>query len=209
LLSEVTMLRLAKSARLTIKRDFYSRTEKTVILGLVFVLLIFISSSNNYYTYAADQTNAKVEILGLHTDPALVRVNDTFAINAVVLNNSTSAKVTLEFLGCGGSPLSAVFDKNVKIDNRSCNIVTIGRIIELLPQQSVNVHAPDYLHTYRALKAGNTTATVTLQYGIENNNNNNNTFSSVQHSSTSKPFVFPIIKRFVPTPCPIPDRPCL
>jgi hypothetical protein len=188
------MVRLAKLTMLPIKSEFYSRMQKIVILGLAFELLIFISSSLNYYTYAADRSNAKVEILGLNTDPALVRVNDTFHINAVVLNNSTGDKITLEYLGCGGSPLSAVFDKNVKIDNRFCNLMTLGRIIELLPQQSIIVNAPDSLHAYRALEAGNTTATVTLQYGIENNN----TYTSAQHVSKSKSFVFPIIKRFVP-----------
>jgi hypothetical protein len=198
------MLRLASSTSVPDNRKFHLPIRK-VILGLAFVLLMCMASSNNYYAYAASRTNAKVEILGLHTAPELVKVNDTFTISATVLNNSTNNKITLEFLGCGGSPLSAVFNKNVKVENRFCNIMTIGRVVELLPGQSISVNAPDYLHVYRASKAGNTTAAVTLQYGVENNN----TYTSVQHMSKSKSFVFPIIKPIKFPFCPLPGRPCL
>ncbi len=154
---------------------------------LAFVLLMFIFLSNNYSAFAASPPKDTVEILGLHTLPEIVKVNGMFTIDAMVLNNSTNKKITLEFLGCGGSLLSAVFEKNVKIENRICNIMSIGKVVELLPQQTITIDAPDYLHVYRASKSGNATATVTLQYGVENSN----TYSSVLHSQNQSLLNFP------------------
>src|SRR5689334_860776 len=99
-----------------------SHRYKRGIFGIALILAIIISVSGNHLSYAATSKiqskstimrikEPNIDIYNLHTIPNIVRVKDAFYINATVLNNST-AKINLDFPGCGGSPLSATFDKN-------------------------------------------------------------------------------------------------
>jgi hypothetical protein len=169
---------------------------KKRIFGIALILAIIICASSDHLSFAATSgiqsksTNMRikepnVDIYGLHTVPDIVRVKNTFRINATVLNNSTN-KINLDFLGCGGSPLSAVFDKNIKIEKGVCNVMFVGHTIELEPQKAVTVSGPDYLTIYRAIKSGSTTANVTLNYHIFDTSNNGVEINA----SKSKTFMF-------------------
>jgi hypothetical protein len=190
------MTRLTKTDKLAYGNVVYSKELKIAFFGTFLVVVVLLSLLNNTFAYTRQlgiQTmNArimepKIEVFGLHTVPNIVRVNDTFYINATILNNSTN-NIKLDFLGCGGSPLSAVFDKNVKIEQRFCNIMFNGHTTELAPQHAVTISGPDYLTEYRAIKSGSTTANVTLNYGILDNSSNDGALKA----SKSKTFTFNI-----------------
>jgi hypothetical protein len=163
------------------------------------VLAIVMCMSYSCFAYAAFQVDQRImepriEIYNLHTIPDIVRVNETFYINATVLNNSTN-KISLDFVGCGGSPLSAIFDKNVKIEKRFCNALFISHTDELLPQQAVTVSGPDYLTVYRAINPGSSTANVTLKYNVIDTSSGGNTIQA----SKSKTFTFNVCLCLPPT----------
>jgi hypothetical protein len=125
-----------------------------------------------------------VEVAGLHTMPPIVVVHSTFGIGAIVINLSPS---TIMFIaGPCDKSLSATFNKNVLIKH-SLRCLIAAHLVKLRPGQEALVTGPNISGIeYQAVAAGQTTASVTFHYQIENGHS----------ASVTKQFVFTISPSF-------------
>jgi len=90
--------------------------NKNQILAFTLLGLFFIAPYLK--SIQADNTN-NVEILNPQVQPATIKVGDTFAINATLVNNSPNTINVHN--GCGG-PFSVVFDSHAAVDlKKICN----------------------------------------------------------------------------------------
>lgn len=138
------------------------------LIGLLFLVADSFSSPLPY-AFAQQLPNAakgqqQVLLQNIHTLPANIHVGDNFIIGATVINNSPHA---ITFI-CGpcSSPLSAHFDRNVKVENGvSCYAAAI--LVTLQPGQSADVTGPTSGVLYKAISSGRTNAVVTFNYDIK------------------------------------------
>src|ERR1700704_4513130 len=94
---------------------------------LAFILLGVLLISPYLKPIQADNANT-VMILNPQVQPAMIKVGDTFAINATLVNNSPNT-INVQN-GCGG-PFSVVFDNHATVDlKKICNWMAIRIILK-------------------------------------------------------------------------------
>lgn len=97
-----------------------------------------------------------------------IKVGDTFAINATLVNNSTNT-ITVKN-GCGG-PFSVTFDGHAKVElNKVCNWMAIQIILH--PGENITGSSLASNLAYRAIAPGTGNATITFSYVIDNKTSN-------------------------------------
>ncbi|HYL65489.1 MAG TPA: Hint domain-containing protein, partial [Candidatus Limnocylindrales bacterium] len=107
-------------------------------------------------TYAFGQG---VNVVNLTTTPSNVHVGDSFRINATIVNDSPNI---IFFSGGCQSPLTAIFDANVEINQEiGCYAISNNA---LRPEQNVTVSGPSSGTIYTASSVGRTNANVTFSY---------------------------------------------
>jgi hypothetical protein len=147
-------------------------------LGLFFISL---------YMLPAQAIPNSVDMLDLHVQPTSIKVGDTFAINATIVNNYNNT-ISIHN-GCGG-PFSVVFDNHAKVEvKKVCNFMAIQIILK--PGANVTLTSLASNLDYKAQTAGMTNANVTISYTLANQTGTNMTFSGKTYS-ISKPLVFSI-----------------
>lgn len=107
-----------------------------------------------------------VYLRDLRADPMTVKILGTFRLSATVVNNSTKA---ITFVGGCESPLSATFDKHVRIEhNIGCLAI---QHITLDAGKSKEISGPSSGTIYRAQEIGMANGNVTLTYnnGVSEN----------------------------------------
>jgi hypothetical protein len=145
---------------------------------LVFTLLGLLFISPYLKPIQADNTNS-VEILNPQVQPATIKVEDTFTINATLVNNSTN--IIFVHNDCL-SPFSVTFDNHATVDMKEvCRWAAIQEMLK--PGQNMTVTGPGSNLAYRAITAGTANATITFSYGIQNASNS---------TSLSRSFLFTI-----------------
>jgi hypothetical protein len=158
--------------------------NKNQILALVLLGLLFISPYLK--PIQADNTNT-VKILNPQVQPAIIKVGDTFAINATLVNNSTNT-INVQN-GCGG-PFSVVFDNHATVDlKKICNWMAIQIILK--PGENITGTSLSSNLAYRATAPGTANATITFSYIVGNQTSHNLSFDK-NATSISKSFLFTI-----------------
>ncbi|MHB8602597.1 MAG: Hint domain-containing protein [Nitrosotalea sp.] len=115
-----------------------------------------------------------------------IKVGDTFAINATLVNNSTNT-ITVKN-GCGG-PFSVTFDGHAKVElKKVCNWMAIQIILH--PGENITGSSLASNLSYRAIASGTANTTITFSYVIDNKTSN----LSFDNNSTSisKSFLYAI-----------------
>ncbi|MDE1828707.1 MAG: hypothetical protein KGI25_00130 [Thaumarchaeota archaeon] len=147
------------------------------MLHLVIFLVIFVALFSYFIKPSAAESQENVKILNIRTIPPTVHVGDNFTISAMIINNSTNL---ISFNDACGSPLSAVFEKNVAASSSlSCFALSV---VYLKPGQNINVTGPGLGTLYNATDTGLTNGNVTFAYKFGGTNNVN----------VSEPFSFTI-----------------
>jgi hypothetical protein len=149
--------------------------ERLTFLTISLVALLLSStqsqayvSSNTAYKYVSEQATQThletlVEFVDIQTVPEVVIVGLLVRFKATMINNSP---YTLTYDDGCESPISVVFNKNIKIEHLpSCQTYST---IELKPGEEVSVIGPDDRTFYIASDSGLTVATVTFTYEIQN-----------------------------------------
>jgi len=134
----------------------------------------------------ADNTQG-IEILNPLVQPATIKVGDTFAINATLVNHS-SYIITVQN-GCAG-PFSVVFDNHATTGlKKVCNWMAIQIILK--PGENITGSSLSSNLAYTATAPGTANATVTFSYIIGNQTGPNLSFDQ-NATSISKSFLFTI-----------------
>ncbi|TLX80357.1 MAG: hypothetical protein E6L05_00580 [Thaumarchaeota archaeon] len=158
--------------------------NKNQILAFTLLGLFFIAPYLK--SIQADNTN-NVEILNPQVQPATIKVGDTFAINATLVNNSTNTINVHN--GCGG-PFSVIFDNHATVDvKKVCNWMAVQIILK--PGENITATSLASNLAYRATAHGAANATVTFSYIIGNQTDPNLSFDN-NATSISKSFLFTI-----------------
>ena len=157
--------------------------EKTIFV-LVLISLFLISP---YLKPIQADSADKVVILNPQVQPAVIRVGDTFDINATLVNNSTNTINVKN--GCGG-PFTTSFDNHATVIlKKICNWMAIQIILK--PGENITGTSLASNLGYNATSPGVTNATITFSYNIANQTNSSLT-SSAQTMNVSKSFLFTI-----------------
>jgi hypothetical protein len=171
----------------------FSKLKQVIILPLVALLItttiIGVPLDQDRYAYSqspktnttANVADSGVDLIDIHPSPSNVKTGSNFELLATVVNNSTDT-IMLPAGRCD-SPLTAFFMKNVVIRQdqfQSCTATSSP--FELNQGEEVTVAGPVPGTIYQAIKAGETPATATVYYLIENG----------QPGNVTKPFVFTI-----------------
>lgn len=168
---------------------------KKIILATI-LLGLFLASLYLRPIYADSIDN--VMILNPQVQPNVIKVGDSFDINATLLNNSTYT-INVQN-GCGG-PFSVSFDNHAStVLKKVCNWMPI-RII-LNPGQNVTGTSLFSNLGYNATSSGTTNAIVTFSYKIVNQTTSNSTLGS-QMMNVSKSFSFTITNQSATMPSAI------
>jgi hypothetical protein len=166
------------------------KIEKTFFILLLWGLFLI---SPYLKPIQADNTN-NVMVLNPHVNPTIIRVGDTFDINATLVNNSTNAINVKN--GCGG-PFSVSFDNHATVIlKKICNWMPIQIILK--PGENITGTSLASNLGYNATSTGITNATITFSYNIMNQTDSNFT-SSVQTMNVSKSFLFTITNQSAQT----------
>lgn len=126
-----------------------------------------------------------ISIQDILVQPTAIRVGDTFAINATLVNNSPNT-ITVKN-GCGG-PFSIVFDSHAMVEvKKVCNWMAPQIILD--PGENIIGTSMASNLDYKAVAPGTVNATVTFSYIVGNKTN-----LSFDNNSTdiSKSFLFAI-----------------
>ena len=117
---------------------------------VILIIGIFLIYQNN------------VEIQNIQVQPAIIRVGDTFTINATLVNNSKNP-IYVNVSPCRNT-ISVHFDSHVTVDakNTLCEDILGHRIVN--PGGTFTISYPDYSNDFRAVESGITNADVTLFY---------------------------------------------
>ncbi len=105
-------------------------------------------------------TNQPLEIRDATTEPSRPYVGSTFLIYADVYNPNPYP-ISFES-GCT-SPLTATFDKNVKVTMKQAECFVVGKLT-IEPGQQARVSGPSMGTDYTATSEGNTNAMITFTY---------------------------------------------
>jgi hypothetical protein len=161
---------------------------------LVFTLLGLLFLLPYLKPIQADNTN-NVEILNPQVQSATIKVGDTFAINATLVNNSPN--VINVHNGCEG-PFSVVFDNHATVElKKICNWMPIQIILK--PGENITGTSLASNLAYRATAPGTANATVTFSYIVGNQTGPNLSFDN-NTTGISKSFLFTISNETVQTP---------
>jgi len=153
---------------------------------LVFTLLGLLFISPYLKPIQADDTN-NVEILNPQVQPATIKVGDTFAINATLINNSPNTINVNN--GCGG-PFSVVFYDHATVDlKKICNWMAVQIILK--PGENITGTSLSSNLAYRATAPGTANATITFSYIVGNQTGPNLSFDK-NATNISKSFLFTI-----------------
>jgi hypothetical protein len=158
-----------------------------MIFFLALSVALLLSSSQSYgsvnsskvVNQAAEQVpTQEIELLDIQTVPSVVKVGQTFEIKATVVNNSLE---TITYQGLCESPLSAVFDMNVRIEQLpACAGLSTH---ELHSGERITMLGPGPGIVYQATASGVTSAEVSFTYMLQKNS-----------ITVSKPFEFTILE---------------
>jgi hypothetical protein len=136
--------------------------------------------------HAFSESMNGITIVDPLVQPSTIRVSDTFAINATLVNNSTNAINVKN--SCGG-PFSTSFDTHAKVElKKVCNWMPIQIILQ--PGENITGSSLFSNLAYRAVSPGTVSATVTFSYAVYNKTSN----LSLDTNATriSKSFMFTI-----------------
>jgi len=166
------------------------KIEKT-IFALVLLGLFLISP---YLKPIQADSTGNVVILNPQVQPSVIKVGDTFDINATLVNNSTDTINVNN--GCGG-PFSVSFDDHAAVIlKRVCNWMPIQIILQ--PGENITGTSLTSNLGYNATSSGTTNATITFSYNIVNQTAANMT-SSVETMNITKSFLFTITNQTTQT----------
>jgi len=168
------------------------------ILAIVLLSLFLISP---YLKPIQADSTGNVVILNPQVQPSVIKVGDTFDINATLVNNSTDTINVNN--GCGGS-FSVSFDDHATVVlKKICNWMPIQIILK--PSENITGTSLSSNLGYNATSSGTTNATITFSYNIVNQTASNMTLSA-QTMNVSKSFLFTITNQpaqttpIIPTP---------
>ena len=154
------------------------------ILAIVLLSLFLISP---YLKPIQADSTGNVVILNPQVQPSVIKVGDTFDINATLVNNSTDTINVNN--GCGG-PFSVSFDDHAAVIlKRVCNWMPIQIILQ--PGENITGTSLTSNLGYNATSSGTTNATITFSYDIVNQTASNMT-ASAQTMNVTKSFLFTI-----------------
>lgn len=136
--------------------------------------LVFVSN-----TVFADTTN-NIEIQNILVQPSMIKVGDTFTINATLINNSPNS-ISLQRGVCEG-PFSVIFDNHVTVVQNKIACPMMLMIQKLDPGQKTAGTSPGSALIYRAAESGTANATVTFSYGVWDQTANSNTWKTISKS---------------------------
>ena len=127
--------------------------------------------------------------------PDAIKVGDTFAINATLVNNSPD---TINVNNGSGGPFSVVFDNHATVElKKVCNWMPIQIILK--PGANITGTSLFSNLAYRATASGTANATVTFSYIVGNQTGPNLSFDN-NATSISKSFLFTISNETAQTP---------
>lgn len=119
--------------------------------------------------------------------PSTIKVGDTFAINATLVNNSTNTINVKN--GCAGS-FSVAFDDHAKSEvAKVCNWMAIQIILK--PGEKITTSSLASNLSYKAIAPGTANATVTFSYIVGNSTTPNVSFDN-NSTEISKSFMFTV-----------------
>ena len=139
---------------------------KTLTLSIMGIMCIIATGA--ILPHAFSENTGGITITSTLVQPPVIQVGDTFAINATLVNNSTSAINVKN--GCGGS-FSASFDAHAKVElKKVCNWMPIQIILQ--PGEKITGSSLFSNLAYRATSPGTTNATITFSYVLYNKTSN-------------------------------------
>lgn len=161
----------------------------------IFSLCLFFTS---LYIIPIQASTSNVDVLNLHVQPTTIKIGDTFAINATIVNNYNNT-ISIHN-GCGG-PFSVVFDNHATVDvKKVCNFMAVQIILK--PGANITLTSLSSNLEYKAQSAGIVNANVTISYTLANQTSGSNMTFDGNATSISKPLLFTISKtsNIVPSP---------
>ncbi len=156
-------------------------TPHLLIIVILASNLVFVSN-----TAFADTTN-NVEIQNILAQPYIIKVGDTFTVNATLVNNSTNT-ILLQHGVCDG-PFSVLFDNHVTVNQNQIMCPMIAMLQKIEPGEKITITSPGSALTYMATEAGTANATITIPYSMRNQTDQN---QSEIEKTISKSFLFTI-----------------
>src|ERR1700687_5873042 len=163
---------------------------KTLYLSIIAILIF---STLLYLKPIQAEDTGNIMIVNPQVQSSIIKVGDTFVINATLVNNSTNAINVKN--GCGG-PFSVALDEHAKTEVRVCNWMAIQIILQ--PGQNITSSSLASNIAYRAIAPGVANATVTFSYVIGNGTSPNLSFDN-NATDISKSFVYTVSNQSVPS----------
>ena len=157
------------------------------------IIAILIFSTLLYLKPIQAENTGNIMIVNPQVQPSVIKVGDTFAINATLVNNSTNTINVKN--GCGG-PFSVALDEHAKSEVKVCNWMAIQIILK--PGQNITGSSLASNIAYRAIESGVANATVIFSYIVENNTSPNLSFDN-NATDISKSFVYTVSNQSVPS----------
>lgn len=173
---------------------YYQKSSKLMInRKQVLVVALLISFLISPLLRPAQAEN--VDILNPMVNPSTIRVGDTFAINATIVNNSNE---TISVQNSCSGAFSAEFDSHVSVGlAKVCNWMPIQIILE--PGKNITSSSLSSNLGYTATSPGIANATLTISYKIANKTSPNLSFEP-NPINVSKSFQFTVLEKPVPQP---------
>lgn len=164
-------------------RRQFSRLYFTSLLGLILCVSFMLSCEYSFgYATSSDSptTGRNITVVdsegivpvGIHTEPSVVRVGDTFNIDASIFNYSPLF-VKIPDGGCSPTGLSATFDGNVAVSPGGKFLVC--HQLDLGPAKLIATSAGWPYENYTATSPGVTNATLHLVYSTVGDDNKTET----------------------------------
>jgi hypothetical protein len=151
-------------------------------IAVTIILVVSMITIAGVQPIWAQGTN-KLDVLNLQVSPGVIKVGDTFSINATLVNNSTDT-ITVHN-SCGGA-FSVVFDNHATVNlKKICNWMAIQIILQ--PGQNTTVTSQYSNLEYNATLAGAANANVTFSYDTRDQST-----PQVLNNTVSKSLVFTI-----------------
>lgn len=163
-----------------------------LIIGVIGIPIIVIPRGDTFFLppmpkQLPNQTlnTTDVEIQGIQVQPAKIKIDDAFTVNATLINNSKNP-IIVDF-----SPRTdlyfVTFDSHVRLDTKQVGIEDSFVKKKVDPGEKITKINSGSVLTFRADKAGIANATVTFVYYEDN---------QLQYSKTiSKSFLFTILNK--------------
>ncbi len=157
---------------------------KTLTLSIIGIMCIIVTGE--IFPHAFSENAGDIAIASTLVQPLVIKVGDTFAINATLVNNSTS---TINVKNSCGGPFSASFDVHAKVElKKVCNWMPTQIILQ--PGKNITGSSLFSNLAYRATSPGTANATITFSY-VAYNKTSNLSFDN-NSTTVSKSFLFTI-----------------